>query len=118
MSANSPGSPTTLTAMTGNTKMYLSWTAPTSDGGSTVTDYKAEYSSDSGNSWSTFSDEISTSTFVEVTGLTNASAYTFRVSAINDVGTGTPSDTATATPVSPTLQGQNSWPWVAIMAMS
>jgi|TARA_B100000315_G_scaffold133335_1_gene122818 hypothetical protein len=90
--------------MTGNTKVYLSWTAPTSDGGATVTDYKAEYSSDSGNSWTTFSDEISTSTFVEVTGLTNATAYTFRVSSVNAVGTGTPSDTATSTPVSPTLQ--------------
>jgi hypothetical protein len=101
---NTPGPPTTLTAMTGNTKMYLSWAAPSSDGGATVTDYTVEYATPGAGAWTTFADGISTTTSTTVTGLSNDTTYLFRVSAISDAGTGTPSDTATSTPVSPTLQ--------------
>ena len=47
-----PGAPTSLTATaSGNTQINLSWTAPADNGGSAITGYKIEISSDSGSSW-------------------------------------------------------------------
>jgi titin len=77
-------------------EMDLSWTAPTSTGGAAVSDYLIEYSAD-GSSWTTFADGGSTATTASVTGLNDATAYTFRVSAINAAGTGDSSSTATGT---------------------
>ena len=68
------------------------------NGGSAITDYVVEYSSNGGTSWSTFADGTSTVTSATVTGLTNGTAYTFRVSAVNAAGTGAASATASATP--------------------
>ena len=51
-------------------------------------DYAIQYSSDSGSTWTTFSDTVSTGTSVTVTGLTNGTAYVFRVAAVNLVATG------------------------------
>ena len=93
-----PGAPTGLTATPGSTQVALSWTAPAANGGSTITDYVIEYSSNGGTSWTTFTDVTSTATSATVTALTNGTTYTFRVAAINAAGTGTPSTTATATP--------------------
>ena len=87
-----------LTATPGSTQVALSWTAPISNGGSAITDYVVEYSSNGGSSWSTFTDGTSTVTSATVTGLTNGTAYTFRVSAVNAAGTGAASATVTATP--------------------
>ena len=77
-------------------EMYLSWTAPTSTGGAAVSDYLVEYSAD-GSSWTTFADGASTATTASVSGLDDATAYTFRVSAINAAGTGDSSSTAAGT---------------------
>jgi hypothetical protein len=85
---SAPGAPTSVTGSAGNTQVSLSWTAPASSGSSAITDYVVQYSSDSGSSWSTFSDGTSTSTSAVVTGLTNGTAYTFRVAATNAIGTG------------------------------
>jgi hypothetical protein len=101
--ATAPDAPTGLTATPGNTQMGLSWTAPASNGGSSITDYLVEYKlASEPTTWTTFSDGTSTSTSTTVTSLTNASSYNFRVSAINAIGTSTPSSTATATPAAPT----------------
>jgi hypothetical protein len=51
-------------------------------------DYVIQYSGDSGSTWTTFSDTVSTGTSVTVTGLTNGTAYVFRVAAVNLVATG------------------------------
>lgn len=98
--ATAPGAPTSLTATPGNAQAALSWTAPASNGGSAITDYLVEYQP-SGGSWSTFADGTSTASTATVTGLTNGTAYAFRVSAVNAVGTGTASTTASATPATP-----------------
>ena len=95
-----PAAPTDLAATPGNTQVSLSWTAPTNNGGSAITDYAIQYSTD-GSSWATFNDDISTTTSVTVTGLTNGQAYYFRVNATNQVGTGPASGTAQATPIAP-----------------
>ncbi len=95
-STSAPDAPTSLNATSGNTQVALSWTAPASDGGSAITDYVVEYND--GGGWSTFVDGTSTGTSATVTGLSNGTSYTFRVSAVNAIGTGSASSTATATP--------------------
>lgn len=96
-----PVAPTNLTATAGNGQVALSWTAPATTHG-TLTDYVVQYSSDSGSTWTTFSDGTSTSTSATVTGLTNGTAYVFRVAAVNGVGTGAYSTASSA--VTPTAQ--------------
>jgi hypothetical protein len=59
-----------------------------SNGGAAITDYAVQYSSNSGTSWTTFADGLSTGTTATVTGLTNGTNYVFRVAAINAAGTG------------------------------
>ncbi len=101
-----PGAPTGLGATAGNTQVSLSWTAPSSDGGSAITDYLVEYKLTSEpTSWSTFADGTSTSTTATVTSLTNDLGYDFRIKAVNAIGNSDPSSTASATPVLPTVPG-------------
>jgi titin len=65
----------------------LTWSAPEDDGGSAITDYVIERSTD-GVEWTAVVDGESTATTSTVGGLTNGSAYSFRVAAINTAGTG------------------------------
>ena len=96
---NVPASPPAPTPTAGNAQVALSWTAPAT-GGSAISDYLIETSTNNGMSWTTFADGVSTATSTTVTGLTNGTAYVFRVSGINAVGTGAPSAaSAPATPV-------------------
>ena len=91
--ANVPGAPTSVTAAdTGiDGEALIEWTAPGSNGGSAITDYIVEYSSNSGSTYSTFADGTSTATSATVTGLTTGTTYIFRVKTVNAVGTGTAS---------------------------
>jgi YVTN family beta-propeller protein len=92
-----PQPPTNLTATAQLLKINLSWTAPTSDGGTPVTRYMIERSTDNGSTWSTIvSNTGSTGTTYSDTNVLPLTSYTYRVSAINDVGTGNPSNTASA----------------------
>lgn len=101
-----PGAPTSVTPTRQNAQVSLTWTAPTNNGGSALTDYIIEYSSDSGSNWLTFSDSVSTSTSAIVTGLSNGTGYIFRISAKNIVGTGTASTSSSeAIPVAPFAVG-------------
>ncbi len=101
-----PDAPTALAAIADDAEVSLSWSAPADDGGSAITDYIVQYKLSSDSSWTTFSDGTSTVTSATVTGLTNDLSYDFRVSAVNAIGTSSPSltDSATpeATPISPT----------------
>lgn len=81
-----PAAPTGVTATAGNAQAAVSWTAPASV--AEITDYVVQYSSNGGSSWTTFSDGTSTATSVTVTGLTNGTAYTFRVAAVSGIGQG------------------------------
>ena len=87
-----------MTATTnGQTQIDLSWTAPSDDGGSNITGYKIEVSTN-GSTWSDLvANTNSTSTSYSHTGLTAGSARHYRVSAINSAGTGPASNTANAT---------------------
>jgi type II secretory pathway pseudopilin PulG len=105
--ASSPTTPaTTANAPTGlsvtsyeNTKVPLSWTAPTSNGGASITSYTIEQSVAPYTTWtpSTLSPGTCTTTSCTVIGLTNGTTYEFEVAAVNSAGTGTysaPSPTA------------------------
>src|SRR3989475_7162570 len=88
----------TATAVSSSSQINLSWTAPTDNGGSAITGYMIERSTDGGTTWSTIvSNSGSTATTYSDTGLMHGATYTYRVSAINSVGTGSPSSTASAT---------------------
>src|SRR3989475_8931166 len=93
--STSPGSPTGLAATSISTsQINLSWTAPSE----TVTGYEIERSTDGGSTWSAIvSNTATTSTTYSDTGLASATQYTYRVSAINTVGTSSPSNTNSAT---------------------
>lgn len=98
-----PAAPTNVTAISSDAKATVSWTAP-SNNGATITDYIIQYSTNNGTTWTTFSDGTSTGTSVVVTGLTNNTAYIFRVAAVNSVGTGPYSAaSASVTPDSSTV---------------
>lgn len=91
-----PPAPTSVTPTGGNAQVTLSWTAPTVLTQTPILDYVVQFSSNSGSTWTTFSDGTSTATSATVTGLTNGTAYTFRVAAVNGVGTGAYSTASSA----------------------
>ena len=98
-SVTEPEAPTGLTATAdGQTEQIdLSWTAPSDNGGATITGYKIEVSTN-GSSWSDLvANTNSTSTSYTHSGLTAGSARHYRVSAINSAGTGPASNVDNAT---------------------
>lgn len=98
-----PDAPTSVTGTAGNAQVALTWTAPTYNNGAAITDYTVQYSSNSGSSWNTFSHSASATASIAVTGLTNSTAYIFRVAAVNSAGTGSPSaNSGSVTPVAGT----------------
>ena len=94
-----PGAPTSLVATaSGNTRIDLSWTAPVVNGGSDITGYKIEISSDGGNAWTThLADTTDANTTYAHTGLAASTTRHYRVSAINTIGTSTASNVDDAT---------------------
>src|SRR2546426_73745 len=102
---SSPPSGLAATAAS-SSQINLSWAAPADNGGSAITGYKIESSTNSGSTWSVLvSNTGSTGTAYSDTGLSPSTTYSYRVSAINSVGTSTPSNTASATTQSATTSG-------------
>ncbi len=98
-STSAPSSPTGLSATAVSTsEINLSWNAPSNNGGTAITGYEVDRSSDGGSTWSTVvPNSGSTSTAYADNGLSAGTQYAYRVSAINSVGTGTPSAMSSAT---------------------
>jgi hypothetical protein len=88
-----PGAPTTVSATPGDGQATVSWSAPTSNGGSAITGYTV--TSSPGNKTAT----TTGATSAIVSGLTDGTSYTFTVTATNSVGTGPAS--SPSTPVTP-----------------
>jgi hypothetical protein len=97
-----PVAPAAPTATAGNTQASLTWTAPF-DSGSPITDYDIQYSGDNGANWIPFADGTSTATSTTVTGLTNGTAYVFRVAArsANGLSSFSPASAPAVTPLAP-----------------
>ena len=91
------GAPT-ITSVTSPSSgsVTVAYSAPSFNGGRSITDYVVEYSSNSGSSWTAFSDGTSTATSITVTGLTNGTSYIFRVYAVTVAGNGTVSANSSA----------------------
>ncbi|HXV65993.1 MAG TPA: fibronectin type III domain-containing protein [Nitrosopumilaceae archaeon] len=93
-----PNPPTSLiaTAVSQN-QINLSWKAPTNDGGKTITGYKIEVKIENG-AFNVLSADAGRSTTFSHTGLKSDTIYHYRVSAINSIGTSSPSsETSTKT---------------------
>ena len=90
---SAPGAPRNLTAVGGNGAAVLSWDAPESDGGSSITDY--EYRINRSGPWIPIG---STDTTYTVTGLVNGTSYVFEVRAVNAAGRSASTNRAESTP--------------------
>ena len=88
-----PDAPTAVGAQPDDGSAAVSWTAPSFDGGAPITSYTAT-SSPSGRTCATTDGAATACT---VTGLTNAIAYTFTVTATNEAGTSAASLMSAAT---------------------
>jgi hypothetical protein len=101
-SFSAPSQPLSASASAGDAEATLTWSAPSTSNGSSITDYVIKYATTSGGPYTTFNDGVSTSRTTTVTGLSNGVPYYFTVSAVNAAGTGTASAVTTAvTPLAP-----------------
>ncbi|MEI8286103.1 MAG: fibronectin type III domain-containing protein, partial [Actinomycetes bacterium] len=99
-----PNAPLNLIATPGNEQVTLNWTAP-SNNGNAITQYIVETSTDNGSTWTEVGRVVgATNTTFTHTGLYNGwhqgtfSYYVYRVSAVNNAGTGVASTTAPTSP--------------------
>jgi len=93
-----PSQPIDLKATAQLLQINLNWNKPSDNGGTPITGYFIERSTDDGNTWSTLvANTGSADTTYSDTNVFPLTTYTYRVSAINDVGTSDPSNTASAT---------------------
>jgi hypothetical protein len=102
-----PGTPTIGSITPGNQELSITFTAPASDGGASITNYM--YSLDNGVTFVSFSPAQTTSP-LKITNLIAGTSYSIKILATNSVGQGTSSTTVVgstiappaATPIAPT----------------
>jgi hypothetical protein len=99
-----PDAPTGLSAEPGINGALLTFTAPSNNGGSLITNY--QYSTDNGASWTAVS-PASTNTTMILTGLSNCTAYNILVRAVNSAGAGAPSTAVSVEPRTGVAAGTN-----------
>jgi hypothetical protein len=100
-----PDAPTIGTPTAGDAFATVRWTAPASDGGSAITRYTVRALASTGAVRLT-QDVAGDAESVVLAGLTNGTAYSFVVAAVNAIGTGASSAASAAvTPVAPTPPG-------------
>lgn len=110
--SGSPSAIVDLQAQPANNSVNLTWSAPSANG-SAITGYQVQYGTVASGNFNTLQMDEATPG-ITITGLTNSTAYQFRVIAINANGTSGPSNAITATPldatfVSGTISANTTW---------
>jgi len=90
-----PSAPQNLQATVGNAQVSLSWSAPSSNGGTTITGYKVFRGTSSGGE--SYLITVTGLSYTN-TGLTNGQTYYYQVCAVSAVGDGPNSNEVSATP--------------------
>ena len=102
-----PNAPTNVTATPdGADAIHIAWTTPTFGGSSAITFYWMDRSRTGSAPWTSIG--ISPTSPFSNTGLDAATTYHYRVTAANDSGDGTPSDSASATTAADLVCGRTS----------
>jgi hypothetical protein len=96
--ATAPSAPTIGTAVRGNASATVNWTAPASNGGSPVTEYRVDVRTGT-TLVRTVTGIPGTATSTVVSGLTNGTTYNFVVRAVNAAGVS--ANSAASNPVTP-----------------
>ncbi|MGH3078663.1 MAG: fibronectin type III domain-containing protein, partial [Gaiellaceae bacterium] len=91
-----PGAPTALSALAGDGSVSLSWTAPSFDGGSSLTGYRIYRGTTPGGE--TLLESAGSATSLEDSTAVNGTTYYYKVAAENALGEGPLSNEAQATP--------------------
>ena len=90
--------PTNLTASdVTSAALLLQWNIPATNGGKNITDYQIEVSSNGGNTWTIIDHVASNEHDYNITGLTRARRYQFRVAAVTEMGVGNVSSVLSVT---------------------
>jgi uncharacterized repeat protein (TIGR02543 family) len=102
-----PLSAASLPVSAGNAQVTVDWEAPV--GSEAVTDYLVYYkeTSEPDTAFKYFSIVTAPTTVETVTGLTNGTSYTFRVTSRNTNGVSAPTDSRSVTPTGPASQPLN-----------
>jgi subtilisin len=93
-----PNPPQNLKTTPGNTQNTLTWSTPTSNGGSTITNYKIYRGTTPNGEASTPLATVGNVLTYTDQGLTNGKTYYYKVTAVNAIGESTTSNEASATP--------------------
>jgi hypothetical protein len=94
--STSPSAPTIGAATPGDARIILTWTAPSSNGGSAISNYKLYRGTVKGGE--TLLATLGNVLTYSDTGLTNGRTYYYKVSAVNSIGEGASSNEVSATP--------------------
>ena len=100
VSATVPGAPTAIAATAGNASGNIAFTAPLADGGSAITGYIATCAAGGVSNTA-----VATASPINVSGLSNGTAYSCAVRASNAVGTGAASVAAALMPAASSSNG-------------
>jgi subtilisin family serine protease len=96
-----PSAPLNFAATPAQRSTTLSWTAPATSNGGTITDYVVRHRAGSAGSWVTFADGVGTGTRTTVTGLLASTSYQFQVAAVTSFGTSPMASVSSTTPAAP-----------------
>ena len=103
-SKSPPDAPGQPVIAAGDERLTVSWSEPDYDGGEAITAYDVRYRESGASTWTVVDDAWQTgggNLEYDISNLTNGTAYDVQVRAVNSLGDGAWSATATGTPVTP-----------------
>jgi hypothetical protein len=92
-----PDAPRITLVTTSTTTAEFSWTDPADNGGAAITSYVVQYKERAAVAWTVYVGNEFTGSSVVIRSLTPYTAYSFRVAAANEAGTGSYSSASAAT---------------------